>query len=76
LQLDLGDFAAGTGDIGNQFAAPALQAGLVALQLHVALRRHEILLVEFQDSRKFLSDILDFAVLGLLLRREPADFLA
>ena len=52
-----------------------MQARLVALQLHIAFNRYEILLVEFQDAGKLLADVLDFAVLGLLLGREAADFL-
>ena len=76
LQLGLGDFAARTGDIGNQLTALPLQPRLVPLQLHVTLVRYEILLIEFGDADKLLADVLDFAVLRLLLGGEAADFFA
>ena len=75
LQLNFGDLALGFGGGGNERAALALQARLLALERGEPVELDEVLRPQIADALELLVDERHFLGLGVLLGGQPGDLL-
>src|SRR5215510_2802850 len=73
LQLDLGGLALGLGDVGDELAALAGQAGRLALKLHPTLDRDEPLVPKLADAFELFVNEINLGLLGLGLAGKTDD---